>query len=100
MERIQHHKSQGIGLKELFIEALAALEDRDLPVRTVDVDGSDVLLIRQALEYIIEKIEAGGGISQPKSSGAKRRKMIDLPDSVKSTIDRYIGGGIMGDDED
>lgn len=100
MERITHYRKNGMSLRQLFVDALAAYEDLHLPVRTIDVAGSDVLEIKDLLQYIAEKLANGEWVQgETKKRKTMKHRNIDLPDAVRNTIDRYIGGGLT-DDED
>lgn len=100
MERIKHYNDNGLGLRGLFIEAIASYEGRKMPVRTVDVNGSDVLEIKDLLQYIAEKLANGEWVQgDMKKQKSTKTRNIELPDAVRNTLDRFIGGG-MTDDED
>lgn len=100
LERIDHYRDNGLSLRSLFVEALAAYEGRRMPVRSVDVTGSDVLEIKDIVQYIAEKLDSGEWSQGRPAKRKTREREVNLPDAVRSTLDRYIGGGLTDEDED
>lgn len=84
-------------IRELIDIGLAAKGVGEFDQRQVKVSSNDVLDIKEVVYYIMDKLESGVLVQ----GGGKRKKAkaIELPESIQSTLDHYIGGGITGEDD-
>lgn len=101
LERIDYYKSTGEGLKELFLRLLRDHEDAEYIEPTVVANAGDVVDIKQLVQYIVERMESGEFTRG--NGGSKRKKRepeIPVNDAMRATLDRYIAGGLLGDEDD
>lgn len=98
---IKRYESDGVSLRTLIPEALAALENKPLPERQIVVNGLDVIDIKNALDYLLNQLESGA-FASGSSGKLKRRKEkeIELPDSIRETLSRYASGGLTAEDDE
>lgn len=100
LERIDYYKSQGEGLKELFLRLLRDHEDAEYIEPTVVASAGDVVDIKQLVQYIVDRMESGEFVRG--NGGSKRKKReseIPVNDAMRATLDRYIAGGLLGDED-
>lgn len=98
MERITHHERQGLPLRRLFAECMAAFEEFVLPENVIEARSVDIHEMNMTLQWIAEQIQNGGLSSNaPKRT---KQKALQVPEAVRNTLDRYLGNGISMDDED
>jgi len=99
MERLEAYRKQGLSLRQWAVEAVALTEDMGLPVREVAVNAQDVLDIKDALQWLMEQLESGAFAGGGRRTGGRQKK-VNVPQSVVKTLERYMGGGMVSDDDE
>jgi len=84
---------------DLLVDALQAREGLERTEPIVVASASDVVHIRQIVEYLMDKVESGelGGGSGRKSS-RRRAPAVEITAELRETVDRYVQGGLSSAD--
>lgn len=105
LERTEYYTDQYLSVgkqtAEFYIDLLLCFENRERVEPTVLAGAGDIVDIKQLVQYIADKIETGE-LVRPASGKPRRKKeqQVELSDSMRATLDKYISGGLLGDDED
>lgn len=101
MDRVAYYMQRGFTLRRLFVEALAALDDVQLPERSVIATSEDVARTRQAVEWLVEQVQSGA-FSAPAGGRGKRikEKIAEAPKQIQEMLHHYMDGGLTIDDVD
>lgn len=100
MERIDHYEKQGLPLRKLVLELMAAFEDRRLTPQRLEVAPQDVQHIRDSVNWLVEQVQSGnlgGGSSTRKRI---KDKLYAAPAHVQDMLNHYMDGGISSEDEE
>jgi hypothetical protein len=100
LTRIETLAADGVGLRQLVSEAIAAYTQTPIPIRTVDAGAEALATILSELEGIRDRLD-----NLPVSETPRRRKKETmLPEGLRATIDRLIDTARVGaqvfDDDD
>lgn len=82
---------------DLVVDALMAYAGHEQEEPTVRANAQDVVMIREIVQYMMDKFESGAYAAT--GGGTKRKKrepQAQLSDTMQATVDHYIANGFTG----